>query len=135
MVADHSKALLLKNNGSAVSPQLEVKRVIEAGDNPLTHEQGTDRPGKVSAGSHRSAVEQTDWHAIAGRRFLEQVAGEMAKAQAAEQFSAVALIAPPKALAELRSAISASLRATVVGELGKDLTNMPVDDIAAYLAA
>lgn len=51
-----------------------------------------------------------------------------------EGYQAIVLVAPPKALAHLRSAISASVRAAVIGELDKDLTGMPVDDIARHLA-
>lgn len=45
MVADHSKAILLVNRGTPVVPQLEVRKVLEAPDNPATHEQGADAPG------------------------------------------------------------------------------------------
>jgi protein required for attachment to host cells len=135
MVADHSKAILLENKGTPVAPLLEVREVLRAEDNPPTHEQGSDGPGTVFAGSHRSYVEQTDWHAIAGRRFLETAAEAMETARALNEVKSMVLVAPPKALAELREVISAAVKTSIVGELDKDLVHMPVAKIAEHLAA
>lgn len=134
VVADYGKALLLKNSGSAIAPTLETMEVIEAPENPPARDQGTDRPGRNFSGSHRSAVDQTDWHSVAGKRFIEQVVKSVEKA-CSEDFEAVVLVAPPRALADLRDEISDSVRAAVVGELDKDLTGMPVGDIARHLAS
>lgn len=134
VVADYGKALLIRNNGSPVAPSLEVCKVLDAPENPPTHEQGTDRPGRAFSGSHRSAVEHTDWHGLAGARFMAETA-EAIESMSAEGYEAIVLVAPPKALADLRSAISANVRATVIGELDKDLTGMPVDEIARHLTA
>jgi protein required for attachment to host cells len=135
MVADHSKAILLENKGTPVAPLLEVKKVLEASENPPTRDQGTDGPGTVYAGSHRSHVEQTDWHAVAGRRFLEHAAEAVEAARTLNEFKSIVLVAPPKALAELRSLVSASVKTSIVGELDKDLVHMPVAKIAEHLAA
>lgn len=135
MVADHSKAILLENKGTPVAPHLEVRKVLEASDNPLTHEQGTDAPGTVFSGSHHSAVEQTDWHAIAGRRFLEHAAAALDKARAQDEFKSLVIVAPPRALAELRDILSDTVKASVVGELDRDLVHLPVAEIAGHLAA
>lgn len=135
MVADHSKAILLENKGTPVAPHLEVRKVMQAAANPRTHEQGTDAPGTVYSGSHHSTVDQTDWHAVAGRRFLEQAAETLDAMKADKGFACVVLIAPPKALAELRAVISDSVRASVVGELDKDLVHLPVADIGRHVAA
>jgi protein required for attachment to host cells len=135
MVADHSKAILFVNKGTPVVPQLEVRKVLEAPDNPSTHEQGADAPGTVYAGSHHSSVQQTDWHAIAGRRFLELAVEAVEIAKGREEFNALVLVAPPKALAELRNIISDAVRASIVGELDKDLVHLPVAKIAEHLAA
>jgi protein required for attachment to host cells len=135
MVADHSKVILLENKGTPVAPHLEVRKVMEASDNPRTHEQGTDAPGTVSSGSHHSKVEQTDWHAAAGRRFLERAAEALDTLKNRQGFASVVLIAPPRALAELRDMISDTVRAAVVGELDRDLVHLPVADITRHIAA
>lgn len=135
IVADHSKALLLKNNGTAVAPLFEVRQVLDAPENPPTREQGTSRPGRAFSGSHRSAVEQTDWHTVAGRQFLENVAEAVHAAISQEKIEAIILVAPPKALADLREAISDEAKARLVGTLDKDLTGMPVGEIEKHFIA
>jgi len=135
MVADHSKAILLENKGTRVAPQLEVKKVLQADDKPRTHEQDADRPGTVFSGSHRSHLEQTDWHAITGRQFLETAAEAMEAAKILNDVRSIVVVAPPKALAELRNIVSASVKASIVGELDKDLVHMPVAKIAEHLTA
>jgi len=89
----------------------------------------------VQAGSHRSHVEQTDWHAIAGRRFLERALQAVEAARAQDAFRSLVLVAPPKTLAELRTMISPSVKSTIVADLDRDLVHMPVVEIAAHLAA
>ena len=45
-VGDGHKALFLRNKGDEKFPNLIGERVF-LGDNPPTHEQGTDRPGRA----------------------------------------------------------------------------------------
>src|SRR3546814_10711461 len=62
LVADGRKFMLLRDVGSATDPALAMLAEEEA-DNPSTHEQGTDRPGRThsSMGSRRSSYGDTDW--------------------------------------------------------------------------
>ena len=46
-VGDGRKALFLRNDGDAISPNLRTEKVFEE-ENPPTLEQGSDRPGRVS---------------------------------------------------------------------------------------
>ncbi|MES2751967.1 MAG: host attachment family protein, partial [Pseudomonadota bacterium] len=75
LVGDGRKALFLRNEGSEISPRLKTEQVF-LNDNPPTRKQGSDQPGRSfqSVGSHRSAVEQTDWHEIEERRFARTIA-------------------------------------------------------------
>src|SRR5690606_28308351 len=62
VVADGEKALFLRNEGDEKYPNLEVFREISE-ENPPTHDQGTDRPGRFTDGGgnvHKSAVQETD---------------------------------------------------------------------------
>jgi protein required for attachment to host cells len=45
-VGDGRRALFLRNEGDAISPNLRTEKVFEE-ENPPTHEQGSDRPGRV----------------------------------------------------------------------------------------
>ena len=48
LVADGKKALLLRNDGEELYPNLHViKKSVQ--ENPATHVQGTDRPGSLAS--------------------------------------------------------------------------------------
>lgn len=136
LVSDGRKALFLKNAGDELYWNLTVAKVMEAPDNPPTADQGTDKPGRAfpAAGANdRSAMEQTDWHALAEARFAGDVATELE--HAAAQAKAVIVAAPPRTLAELRKQIPASLKSRIVAEINKDLTKHPVHEIEEHLQA
>jgi protein required for attachment to host cells len=77
-VGDGRKALFLRNRGDEKFPNLRAEKVFED-ENPPTHEQGSERPGRVQAAvtARRSAVEPTEWHDIEEHRFARQVAAAM----------------------------------------------------------
>ena len=105
-VGDGRKALFLRNDGDAKFPDLKAEKVFEE-ENPSTHEQGSDRPGRVSGAvlsGRRSAVEPTDWHDIEEHRFARKVAAAMEQMVGAGWTTALIVVAPPKTLAELRNA-------------------------------
>ena len=68
-VGDGQKALFLRNAGDATLLNLTTERVF-TDENPPTHDQGTDRPGRVfqSAAKKRSGMETTDWHELEKER-------------------------------------------------------------------
>jgi protein required for attachment to host cells len=45
----------------------------------------------------------------------------------------IVLVAPPRALGDLREACSAEVRALVTNEVAKDLTKLPVHDLVGRL--
>lgn len=132
LVSDGRKALFLKNQGDDVYPNFQVERVLQAPDNPQTHQQGTDKPG---VRGQRSTIEQTDWHDLAERKF----AGDVAEAVNAACFNgavkAIVVAAPPRTLAELRNRFSDSVKQRIIAEVNKDLTKHPVYEIEQYLTA
>jgi len=79
-VGDGRKALFLRNDGDEKFPNLVTERVIVDDENPPTHEQGTDRPGRGFASAHasrHSAMETTDWHEIEEHRFAQRVSAAL----------------------------------------------------------
>jgi protein required for attachment to host cells len=136
-VGDGRKALFLRNEGYESEPNLKVEKVFEDA-NPSSHEQGTDRPGRISKGlnsGRRSAVETADWHVIEEHRFVQKVAGEIERVMRQTKAPALVIVAPPKTLADLRDAIHPDIRAHVVAEVNKDLTRHPVGDIEQHLTS
>ncbi|HUI12861.1 MAG TPA: host attachment family protein [Xanthobacteraceae bacterium] len=134
-VGDGRKALFLRNVGDEEVPDLRTEQVFKEAD-PPTREQGTDKPGRgfASAGSpRRSSMEETDWHHLEEQRFAQRVAAVLEEVVRRRHIPAILVAAPPKTLAELRRAFHADVKAKIVAELDKDLTNEPVDRIEAHL--
>jgi protein required for attachment to host cells len=135
LVCDGAKALVLENVGDEKFPNLRTKEVFEQ-DDPKTHEQGTDAPGRSinSIDARRSALEQTDWHDQAEHRFLERLAGHLDAAVNSGQAKSLIVVAPPRALGVLRQAYSHNLRTVLRAEIDKDLVRLPVHQIEKHLA-
>jgi protein required for attachment to host cells len=136
-VGDGRKALFLRNVGDAISPNLRTEKVFED-VNPSTHDQGSDRPGRVSEAAlpgRRSAVEPTDWHDIEEHRFARKVAAAMEQMVRTSKAKALIVVAPPRTLADLRDAFHSDVKACIVAEINKDLTKHPIGDIAKHLLA
>lgn len=134
LVGDGRRALFFQNHGDA---ELLDLRVIETriDENPSTREQGTDKPGRsfASKGGVRSAVEDADWHELEEERFARAMADRINQAAESGELSAIAIVAPPRALGEIRKELSVKAQGKVVGELAKDLTRHPLKDIEKAL--
>jgi protein required for attachment to host cells len=136
VVCDGRKALILRNAGDEMFPNLQTKEVYEQ-KNPDTHEQGTDAPGRSinSVGNARSAMEQTDWHDEQEKAFLTDLAGRLDAALGAAETKSIVIVAPPRALGVLRQAYSPQLKQAVSEEIDKDYVKMPVHEIEKHLVA
>jgi len=136
-VGDGRKALFLRNEGDEKFPNLVTERVF-VDDNPPTHEQGTDRPGRAFPSAHaigHSAVEPTDWHEIEKDRFAQRVSAALEDAVRKRAAPALVIAAPPRILADLRHALHPDVKARIVAEIDKDLTKIPVWDIERHILA
>ena len=135
-VGDGRKALVLRNDGDAQFLNLKAERVF-TDQNPPTHEQGTDRPGRAysSVGAGRSSVTQTDWHALEEHKFAHEAASTLEKIVRERRVEALVVVAPPRALADLRKAFHPDVKRKIIAEIDKDLTKHPVDQIEKHLAS
>jgi protein required for attachment to host cells len=131
VVGDGQKALFLRNAGDEIAPNLTVERVL-MDDNPPTHDQGTDRPGrsfKSGATSRRAGMDTTDWHELGKHRFAHRVASALEQLVRAQGFKEIIIVAPPRTLAELRRAFHSDVKSRIIAEVGKDLTKQRVWEI------
>jgi len=135
VVADAHKALFLRNAGNASSLMLEVQDSLEAEDNDATHAQGTERPGRTATGSRRSGYEQRDFHAENERQFLVRVARRLEQVVASHEIQRVVLVAPPKALACLRTELPETVKKYIAAEHDRDLVNLPLTEIEKLLSS
>jgi len=130
-VGDGRKALFLRNAGDEKFPNS-----VFAEENPPTHEQGTDRPGRgfAHAGAHRrGSMEQTDWHHLEEHRFVERVAAALEGVVRTRHVPALVIAAPPRTLADLRHALHSDVKSHITAEINKDLTKHPIADIEKHL--
>lgn len=136
LVGDGAKALFLRNTGTAQELKLEIEEVF-IHENPATHEQGTDRPGRTasSVGTARSAMGGTDWHRLEEERFAVELSDTLYRLAHAGKFDALVVVTPAKVLGNLRKAFHKEVSSRMSGELGKDLTSHSVADIEKLLTA
>src|SRR5690349_10871565 len=136
MVGDGEKALFFRNEGDAAYPNLEVVDVLRH-ENPPSREQGTDRHGRAhsSAGTARSAMQETNWHKLEKHRFAKEIADTLYHAAHKGRYKKLILTAPPMIMGDLRKALHKEVAERVVAEVSKDLTNMPPHEIERVLTA
>ncbi len=135
MIGDGRKALFLRNEGNGTALRLKTEQVLQ-NDNPPTREQGSGPPGRSfqSVGSSRSSVEQTDWHEIGEQRFARAIADALEVLARDRDVPGFVIVAPPRALADLRHAFNGSVKHRIIAEIDKDLTGHPIEDIEKHLA-
>lgn len=135
LIADGSRARLFlsQGHGTDLQPALDQEFI---GVNRPSREIGSDHPGRAfdSAGQGRHAMEPpTDPHRYEKQRFANEIAGILDAARCKGSFDHLVIIAPPQALGDLRAQLSAGVRKMVAGELAKDLTKVPVHQLAGHL--
>lgn len=130
-VLDGSKAIVMVNDGTALEPRLSVLHTL-AQDNPPTHEQGRDRPGRLSdmSGQHKSSMEAPDLHQRAENAFIAELMKVLEHHAEKGAFEKIVLAAPPVALGMLRREVGHALKPRIVKEIAADYVKMPTQDIA-----
>ncbi|MGQ0589693.1 MAG: host attachment family protein [Sphingosinicella sp.] len=148
LVADGRKSLFFRNQGDAEFLNLSVEKK-EVQDNPPDREQGSDTAGRAftAAGSprtggavsqganNRSAYEETDFHQLGEDRFAAEIAERLNSRALDNDYDALVVVAPPRTLGELRKHYHKEVERRLVGEIPKDLVNVPVDEIERILRA
>ncbi|MBI1330499.1 MAG: host attachment protein [Alphaproteobacteria bacterium] len=134
LVCDGRKAMLLRNAGDHVYPQLETVDISEHNERP-THEMGTDHPGRTfsSHDGRRSSVEQTDFHEQSEERFLKAVAAKIGQRVEAHEIKKLIVVSPPHATGILRKAYTPQTRAAIEAEVEKDLVHLAVYEVEDHL--
>lgn len=141
LVADGRKMLFFRNEGDEAYPNLQVITASEQ-QNPKTSEQATDAPGStfssMGAGGMRtgprSSYSDTDFHTLEETRFAEDAADMLKKRALANEFESLLIVAPPSTLGDLRKHYHKEVERRLIGEIAKDLTNHPVDQIERIIS-
>lgn len=131
LVTDGRKTLLFRNHGDINQIDLRTEAHDERADAP-DRELKTDAPGSIgqSAGySGRVAYEETDFHQLEEDRWAKSAADEINRRALDNDFEALAIIAPPKTLGEIRKQLHKEAARRVVCEIDKEMTGRPIPDI------
>lgn len=136
LIADAQHARILRRPNE-IAPWSELTEEAITIDNPLSHEQGSERPGRVneSAGTTRHAIEpRSDPHRMAKQAFAQRLADHLEEAATAGRYASLLLVAPPAFLGDLRDALGAETQKRLKASLNKDLVKMPLNDLVPHLA-
>ena len=95
----------------------------------------TDAPGTQaqSAGYGRPAMEETDFHQQEEDRWIQDAAEELKKRALRNDFDALAIVAPPKALGVLRKSLHKEVEKRIICTVNKEMSGRPIPDIEALL--
>ena len=135
LVADGARARILENGGpgTGLAPALGFDF---AASHAPTRDFGADKPGRVvggGVGSHHAFEPKIDWHTFEKHLFAKELAKALESALHKAAFDDLVLVAPPKALGELRLALAEGVKSRVSGEVGKDLTHVSVHELGSHL--
>ena len=84
---------------------------------------------RSSVGSGRSSYEETDFHQLEEDRWAKSTAEEVNKRALSNDFDALAIVAPPRTLGELRKKLHKEAERRVVCEIPKEMTGHTIADI------
>jgi protein required for attachment to host cells len=135
LIANGAQAHILLNDG----PGHGVKALNEFkfhSANLSNQEINADRPGRSfdSTGEARHAMEPaTDPRRHEAREFAAMLVDVLSKQHENKAYDKLILVASPAALGDLRNKLPQTLKAIITGEIAKDLTHVPVHEIAPYL--
>ena len=135
LVTDGRKMLFFRNHGDENQIDLRTEAHDEREDAP-DREMKSDAPGAIgqSAGySGRVAYEETDFHQLEEDRWAHSAAEKVNTRVLSNDFDALAIVAPPKTLGELRKKLHKEAERRVICEIPKEMTRRPIPDIEALL--
>jgi protein required for attachment to host cells len=147
LVADGRKMLFFRNHGDENQIDLRTEAHEEREDR-YNREIRTDAQGSAphaagvagsgigaQGGGHvsRPSMEETDFHQQEEDRWIKDAAEELKKRVLRNDFDALAIVAPPKALGVLRKALHKEVERRIICTVNKEMSGRPIPDIEALL--
>ena len=136
LVTDGRKTLFFRNHGDANQIDLRTEAHDERED-AKDSDMKTDASGSnaQSGGYGRPSYEETDFHQLEEDRWAKHAAEDINKRALNNDFEALAIIAPPKTLGELRKKLHKEAARRVVIEIPKEMTGHTIADIEKLIVA
>lgn len=136
LVLDGRKMLFFRNHGDEAQIDLRTEAHDQREDFKDS-DLKTDAPGAVfqSGGYGRSTMEETDFHQQAEDDWVKDAADDLKKRALTNDFEALAIIAPPKALGVLRKQLHKEVERRIVCTINKEMSGRPIPDIEALIVS
>ena len=134
LVADGRKMLFFRNHGDEEQIDLRTE-AHDQREELKDREIKSDAPGTVqqSFGYGRSTYEEPDFQQQEEDRWIKDAAEELKERALRNDFDALAIVAPPKALGVLRKCIHKEVEKRIVCTANKEMSARPIPDIEALL--
>ena len=147
LVADGRKMLFFRNHGDENQIDLRTEAHGQRAD-AKDSEMKTDLAGAsahsagvagrgigAQGGGHvaRPAMEETNYHQLEEDKWVKEAAEELKKRALRNDFEALVVIAPPKALGVLRKELHKEVERRIVATINKEMTDRPIPDIEELL--
>jgi len=134
LVADGRKMLWLRNQGDSGMLDLRMEAHDERPD-PLDGEIKTDAPGtqSPSVGLGHDTMGEADFHQQGEDRWIREAAEEVNRRALTNDFEALVVVIPPKALGEFRKKLHKEAERRIVLTINKTMTDRPIPDIEELL--
>jgi protein required for attachment to host cells len=134
LVADGRKMLFFRNHGDEEQIDLRTE-AHDQREELKDREIKSDAPGTVqqSFGYGRSTYEETDFQQQEEDRWIKDAAEELKDRALRNDFDALAIVAPPKALGVLRKCLHKEVEKRMVCTANKEMSGRPVPEIEALL--
>jgi protein required for attachment to host cells len=134
LVADGRKMLFFRNHGDEQQIDLRTE-AHDARKDRKDRDIKTDALGTVkqSFGFGHSTYEEADFHQQEEDRWIKDAAEELKKRALRNDFDALAIVAPPKALGMLKKSLHKEVERRIVCTVNKEMSGRPIPDIEALL--
>jgi protein required for attachment to host cells len=137
IVADHHRCQCYATD-RLKPPWTNIASFVNPSASVAEHDLGNDSPGRVlnrGSGAHQAYAAPSSIHEEALRKFSRAIADWMAHRTGTDCEAAIALVAEPRLLHEIKEACPPAVRHKVALELPKDLTHAALPDLAERLRA
>lgn len=136
LVVDGRKMLFFRNQGDENQIDLRTEAHDQRED-AMDRDLRTDAQGSKTSswGGSRDTTGETDFHQQEEDAWVKEAAEELKKRALRNDFDALAIIAPPKALGTLRKELHKEVERRVVCTVNKEMSGRPLPDIEALLVS
>ncbi len=135
VITDGARSRILFNDGPGTGVA-EVEGTDVRAPHPSDRDIISDRPGRVyesaTVGQH-SLETGSSPKRLNKIEFVKNLAGFLQTEMAKKSFDRIIVAAAPKSLGDLRASLSKDVKEVVIGELAKDLTQIPDEEIPDHL--